>query len=93
MRFLPTSSASTGAHIPRYDCYVVTSVSVQHSLALVTHSHFCQTETQRQTVASLVGSQDLADQYIGDQSSQLFLSRGHLAPNADFVFYSWQDQT
>ena len=44
-------------------------------------------------MASLVGSQDLADQYIGDQSSQLFLSRGHLAPNADFVFYSWQDQT
>ena len=74
MRFLPTSSASTGAHIPRY-------------------SHLRQTETQRQTVASLVGSQELADQYIGDQSSQLFLSRGHLAPNADFVFYSWQDQT
>ena len=89
MRNLPTSSAST--HILRYECYVVTSVSV--TLALVTHSHFCQTETQRQTVASLVGSQDLADQYIGDQSSQLFLSRGHLAPNADFVFYSWQDQT
>ena len=69
--------------------HTYTSVSV----FIVSHSHFCQTETQRQTVAELVGSQELADQYIGDQSSQLFLSRGHLAPNADFVFYSWQEQT
>ena len=50
-------------------------------------------ETQRRTIAELVGSEELAAQYIGDQSSQLFLSRGHLAPNADFLFYSWMDST
>ena len=55
--------------------------------------HFYKTATQRETIAGLVGSEELADQYIGDQSSQLFLSRGHLAPNADFIFYSWQDST
>ena len=38
MRFLPTSSASTGAHIPRYDCYVVTSVSVTLTRSCYTFS-------------------------------------------------------
>jgi len=55
--------------------------------------YYYKMTTQRETVADLVGSQDLAEKYIGDQSSQLFLSRGHLAPNADFIFYSWQDST
>lgn len=55
--------------------------------------HYYKTATQRETIADLVGSESLAEKYIGDQSSQLFLSRGHLAPNADFIFYSWQDST
>ena len=55
--------------------------------------YYYKTATQRETIADLVGSESLAEKYIGDQSSQLFLSRGHLAPNADFIFYSWQDST
>ena len=49
--------------------------------------------TQRETMIDLLGSEELADRYIGDQSSQLFLSRGHLAPNADFIFHSWKDSS
>merc|ERR1719341_1818146 len=47
----------------------------------------------RHTLYDELEAEALAEKYIGDQSSQLFLSRGHLAPNADFIFYSWQDST
>ena len=43
--------------------------------------------------AELVGSDELADQYVQDFNSGLFLARGHLSPNADFIFYSWMDAT
>lgn len=55
--------------------------------------YYYKMTTQRETMIDLVGSEELADQYIGDQSSQLFLSRGHLAPNADFIFESWKDSS
>jgi len=55
--------------------------------------HFYTMDQQRITIADLVGSQELADQYVQDFNSGLFLARGHLAPNADFIFYSLMDST
>ncbi|TRY70030.1 hypothetical protein TCAL_15017 [Tigriopus californicus] len=45
---------------------------------------------QKETVASLLGSQALADQYIRPDE-YFYFSRGHLAPNADFIYFSHQD--
>lgn len=36
-------------------------------------------EDQRQTVANILGSQQAADYFIGNMSSQMFLARGHMA--------------
>lgn len=45
---------------------------------------------QRNTIAGIVGSRELADKYVNDEH---FLSRGHLAARADFVFGSQQRAT
>ena len=50
-------------------------------------------DEQRKTIAKLVGSDELAAQYVQDFDSEIYLARGHLSPNADFIFYSWMDST
>ncbi len=44
---------------------------------------------QTETIGELVGSAELADQYVRDEEN-VYLARGHLSPNADFVYYSFQ---
>ena len=43
---------------------------------------------EKATIAELVGSDDLADEYIKENS--MYMTRGHLAPNSDFIYYSQQ---
>jgi len=47
--------------------------------------------SQKAVVATLTGSPDLADIYF--PGSDVYIARGHLAPNADFMNYAWQDAT
>ncbi|KAK9885059.1 hypothetical protein WA026_009282 [Henosepilachna vigintioctopunctata] len=46
--------------------------------------------TQKTVLNKLLGSAKLAEQYINRKS---FLARGHLSPDADFLFASWQFAT
>lgn len=47
---------------------------------------------QTATIAGIVGSTSLAGQYVV-ANSQIFLSRGHLAPDGDFIDAASQDAT
>lgn len=47
---------------------------------------------QRDTIAVLVGSETLAAEYV-EQSGDVYMARGHLAPKADFMYTSWQKAT
>ena len=49
-------------------------------------------KNQRNTIAKLLGSQELAEKYIKDDNLY-FLARGHLAAKADFVYGAEQRST
>ena len=44
--------------------------------------------SQTDVIATLTGSQDMAELYV--LGGDIYLARGHLAPNADFMTYAWQ---
>jgi len=48
-------------------------------------------DQQRAAFTSILGSSSLADKYLS--GGEYYLARGHLAPNADYIFYSWMDTT
>ena len=48
-------------------------------------------EQQHEAFTDILGSSSLADQYLS--GGEYYLARGHLAPNADYIFYSWMDTT
>lgn len=48
--------------------------------------------TQRQTIATILGSTTLAEKYI-EETSDVFMARGHLAAKADFIYGSQQRAT
>lgn len=47
--------------------------------------------SQTEVIGTLIGSADLAEIYV--LGGDIYLARGHLAPNADFMTYAWQDAT
>ncbi len=54
----------------------------------------CYTRARQQVaIGKQVGSFHLASSKYVPDSGDVFLARGHLAPNADFVYYAFQDAT
>ena len=53
--------------------------------------HAYSMDTQWETFSTLLGSPLLADFFL--PGGEYYLARGHLAPNADYIFYSWMDST
>ena len=45
---------------------------------------------QRDALGEILGSVDLADDYIDVDKGEVYMARGHLAPRADFIYKSWQ---
>ena len=45
---------------------------------------------QRDALADILGSEELANQYVDVEEGNVYLARGHLAPRADFFYKSWQ---
>ena len=46
--------------------------------------------SQRDAIAEILGSEELANNYVNVQQGNVYLARGHLAPKADFIYKSWQ---
>ncbi len=47
-------------------------------------------DQQRETIAFLVGSDEMASQYVVDYDSDIYMARGHFSPNPDFIYYAFQ---
>ncbi|XP_058838320.1 uncharacterized protein LOC131694004 [Topomyia yanbarensis] len=48
---------------------------------------------QRETIATILNSQALADQLVQDLSSGIYMARGHIAARADFIYGTQQNAT
>nr|XP_029732255.1 uncharacterized protein LOC115268390 [Aedes albopictus] len=48
---------------------------------------------QRQTLATVLGSQAIADDLVRDAATGIFMARGHIAARADFIYGTQQNAT
>lgn len=48
---------------------------------------------QRQTLATILSSQAIADQLVQDVSTGIYMARGHIAARADFIYGTHQNAT
>ncbi|EAT44558.1 AAEL004103-PA [Aedes aegypti] len=48
---------------------------------------------QRQTIAQILQSQDLADDIVRDVNSGIYMARGHIAARVDFIYGTQQNAT
>ena len=104
-----TTTTTTGPASPRTDstAAMISMVSLVYCQYWETEEYDCEgmytKASQREVLATLLGSADLADIYLPGttlssswsvinfyQGGDLYIARGHLAPNADFMNYAWQ---